>query len=311
MRTLVVGAGALGGLFGGMLARSGEDVTFLARGATLERLRHDELSVESAKFGTFSLPVVVTDDPGPAGPFDLIFFSVKAYDLEDAARQVVPALGPGTTVMAVQNGIDHPQRLEAIFGRGTVVPGVVYVSTTVPAPGQIVHVGGPGLLQLGEIDGRFGDRVAAIAGRYAAARVPVETFADIRPQLWTKFAMICAMSGVSALSRLTLRQIFDEPVSRTFYRDVMAEVVDVALAAGAGISPDTADRLLEMQEAMPALPERGSMAYDLFAGRRLEIEMLNGTVARLGAELGVPVPFNSAITACLMPYRFGSSNGAV
>lgn len=305
MRILVVGAGALGGFYGGLLARSGADVTFLARGATLETLRRDGLAVESAKFGSFAMPVAATDDPGAAGPFDLVFLAVKAYDLEAAAHQIAPIVGPATTVLAVQNGIDHPQRLAAILGEGRIVPGVIYISTTVPSPGVVVHVGGPGLLQIGETAGGASGRVAEIAGVMSTTGVPVETFAGIWPQLWTKFATICAMSGVSALSRLTLRQLFDTPESRSFYRDVMDEVVSVALAAGATIPPDSADRLMAMLEQMPALPERGSMAYDLLAGRRLEIETLNGTVVRLGAELGVPTPLNRAITAALLPYRNG------
>jgi 2-dehydropantoate 2-reductase len=306
MRILIVGAGALGGFYGGLLARSGADVTFLARGATLDRLRNGGLTVESNAFGSFTLPVSTSASIDELEAPDLIFFSVKAYDLEETARQIAPLVREGTTLLAVQNGIDHPQRLEAILGEGQVVPGVVYVSTTVPSPGMVVHVGGPGLLQIGEIAPRVEDRINALGAAFSAAGVPVEVTPDIWPRLWTKFAAICAMSGVSALTRLTLRQILDVPESRRLYQDVMAEVTRVALASGAAVPDDTADRLMTMLEQMPALPERGSMAYDLLAGRRLEIETLNGTVVRLGEAYGVPAPMNRAIYAALLPYRDGA-----
>jgi 2-dehydropantoate 2-reductase len=305
MRILIVGAGALGGFYGGLLARSGADVTFLARGATLDRLRASGLTVESKQFGSFTLPVSTAASVEELDTPDLVFFSVKAYDLEETARTIAPLVGEGTTVLAVQNGIDHPQRLAAILGEGRVVPGVVYVSTTVSSPGSVVHVGGPGLLQIGEIAPRVDDRIAAIGAMFSATGVPVEVSPDIWPKLWTKFAAICAMSGVSALTRLTLRQIFDEPETRRLYHDVMDEVTRVALAAGAAIPDDTADRLMTMLDQMPALPERGSMAYDLMAGRRLEVGTLNGTVVRIGEERGVPTPLNRVIYAALLPYCDG------
>jgi 2-dehydropantoate 2-reductase len=117
---------------------------------------------------------------------------------------------------------------------------------------------------------------------------------------------ICAMSGVTALTRLTLRQIFDCPETRAFYRDVMAEATDVAQAIGVDLPARAADDMLATLEAMPALPERGSMAYDLLSGRRLELETLNGTVFRLGSEFGVPTPCNRAVYAALKPYVDGT-----
>jgi 2-dehydropantoate 2-reductase len=306
MRVLVVGAGALGGFYGAMLAKAGNEVTVLARGAALERLREAGLTIESAKYGNFTQPVSVIGDPADAGEIDLIFFAVKAYDLDTAARQIAPLVTGEVTLLAVQNGIEHPQQLAGRFGEKAVLPGVVYVSTTVTAPGTIAHVGGSGLLQLGDTFGEHPERRDRIAALFREAGLPVETYPNLWPMLWRKFAAICAMSGVASLTRLTLAQMFAVPETRQLYRDTMDEVVRVAIATGVDLPADTADELMRMLESMPAMPERGSMAYDLLAGRRLEIETLNGSVVRLGEAAGVATPINRVIMAALLPYRDGA-----
>ncbi len=306
MRILIVGAGALGGFYGALLARAGNEVTVLARGAALEAVRDRGLTVESARYGSFTQPVKVISEPGDAGGHDLIFFAVKAYDLDATARQIAPSVTDGVTLLAVQNGIEHPQQLAGYVGEAAVMPGVVYVSTTVTAPGVISHVGGPGLLQLGDAFGENPERLERIAALFREAGLPVETYPDLWPMLWRKFAAICAMSGLAALNRLTLAQMFAVPETRQLYRDTMNEVVQVAIARGVDLPAATADELMGMLDAMPALPERGSMAYDLFAGRRIEIETLNGSAVRLGEAAGVATPINRVITASLLPYKDGT-----
>lgn len=305
MRILIVGAGALGGFYGAQLARAGNEVTVLARGAALDAVRQSGLTLDSAQYGSFSQPVTVVSDGAAAGEVDLIFFAVKAYDLDTAAVQIAPLVHKGVTLLAVQNGIEHPHQLAGYVGADAVLPAVVYVSATVTAPGAIAQVGGSGLLQIGDTGPSNPPRLERIGNLFREAGLPVETYPDLWPQLWRKFAAICAMSGVASLTRLTLAQMFAVPKSRQLYRDAMNEVVQVARARGVDLPASTADSLMTMLETMPAMPERGSMAYDLLAGRRLEIETLNGSVVRLGAEAGVPTPINQVITAALLPYKDG------
>lgn len=249
--------------------------------------------------------MTVIADPADAGEIDLIFFAVKAYDLESTARQIAPLVRDGVTVLAVQNGIEHPHRLAAILGESAVLSGVVIVSATVTTPGTVTHVGGPALIQLGDTGAPNPERLERIASVFRETGVPVETYPDLWPKLWTKFGFISAMSGVTALTRLTLAQIFAVPETRALYRDCIAEVVAVARASGVDLPDATPDNAIAMIEGQQPMPERGSMAYDLLAGRRLEIETLNGSVVRLGQNLSVPTPINRVITAALLPYRDG------
>ncbi len=305
MRILIVGAGALGGLYGSLLARAGNEVIVLARGAVLTTLRADGLTLESARFGSFSIPVAVVDDPADAGDVDLIFFAVKAYDLESTARQIAPLAGEGVTVVTVQNGIEHPRKLAEIFGDAAVLPGVVIVSATVRSPGTVTHVGGPALIQLGDTGTPNPDRLERIATVFRDAGVPVETYADLWPKLWFKFGLIAAMSGVTALTRLKLATIFSTPETRQLYHDTIDEVVAVARASGVDLPDSTTETAIATIEHMNPLPEYGSMAYDLLAGRRIEVDTLNGSVVRLGERFGVPTPINRVITAGLLPYKDG------
>lgn len=306
MRILIVGAGALGGLYGTLLARAGHEVTVLARGVAVDTLRANGLTLESATFGSFSAPVTVIEDPAEAGETDLIFFAVKAYDLESTARQIAPLVREGVTVLTIQNGVEHPQKLADILGEAAVLPGVVIVSATVRTPGVVTHAGGPALIQLGDTGTPDPDRLERVADVFRSTGAPVETYPDIRPKLWTKFALICAMSGMSALTRLTIAQIFAVPASRQCYRDIMDEVVQVGRASGVDLPVETADTIMTNIEAQNLLNTRGSMAHDLMAGRRIEIDSLNGSVVRLGEQLGVSTPINRVITAALLPYKDGS-----
>jgi 2-dehydropantoate 2-reductase len=153
MRILMVGAGGVGALYGALLARAGEDVTFMARGANLQALREGGIQVQST-MGDFALPSVqATDDPAPLGPLDLILFCVKADDTEAAARLVQRNVGPGTAVISIQNGVEKEEQLSRILGAGAVMGGVTYLFSTLVAPGQVAHRGGSRRLAFGELSG--------------------------------------------------------------------------------------------------------------------------------------------------------------
>src|SRR5918998_2231765 len=153
MRIAVIGAGGTGGYFGGLLARAGEDVPFIARGAQLEALRTQGLTLESRLAGTFTLPVRATDNPSEIGPIDLILFCVKTYDTDAAAESIRPLIRPDTMLLSIQNGIDNEERIARVAGHTSGIGAVVYVVSAIKAPGVIAQTAGPGKIIFGELSG--------------------------------------------------------------------------------------------------------------------------------------------------------------
>jgi 2-dehydropantoate 2-reductase len=309
MRVTVMGSGGTGGYFGGLLARAGEDVTFVARGAHLQALRKNGLTVRSRLVGDFTVPARATDDPAEPGPADLVLFCVKAYDTESAADRLRPAVGRDTVILPVQNGIDSAERISRVVGPGHVIGGLAGVSSVLQAPGIIEHRAGPDVIQLGELDGRPTARAERVADTLRRAGIKAHVRPDIRVALWEKFVLICGLSGLTALTRLPIGAVLACPETRAFYLQTMEETHAVGRAEGVPLPDDVAERTLGyFESSSPGV--RGSLYYDLAAGRRLEIETLNGTVVRLGRERGVPTPANFAIYAALKPYADGAPSAS-
>ncbi len=296
-----MGSGGVGGYFGGLLARGGEDVTFIARGAHLEAIQKNGLQVRSA-VGEFHVRPKATHDPAAVGPVDLVLFCVKAYDTEAAGQQVRPMIGPQTTVLCLLNGVDNEERLAAILGEQHVMAGVVHILSTISAPGVISQTAGPRRIKFGEMDGRVTPRVQRILEVFKAAGILAEISPQIQVDLWEKFLLICAQGGVTALGRLTVGEILACPETAVFYRGIMEEVAAVGRARGVPLSADVVDRALAFARGLePHM--RSSLAHDLSQGNRLEVETLAGSVVRYGRDVGVPTPFNFAIYACLKPHH--------
>jgi 2-dehydropantoate 2-reductase len=308
MRVAVMGSGGTGGFFGGLLARSGEDVTFLARGAHLDAIRARGLRIRSTRVGDFHVAASATDDPATVGAVDLVLFCVKAYDTEAAAERMRPLVGAHTIVLPVQNGIDGAERIGRVIGPDHVIGGLAAVSSVIESPGAIHHRAGPDVIGLGELHGPPSARVERVAEVLRRAGVKAEVRADIQVALWEKFVLICGLSGLTALTRLPLGAVLACAESRALLAGAMEEVEAVGRAEGVALPPGCARRTLAFFEGSdPAI--RGSLYYDLAAGKRLEIDTLNGTVVRLGGARGVPTPLNFAIYAALKPYADGAPAG--
>jgi 2-dehydropantoate 2-reductase len=301
MRIAVMGSGGVGGYFGGLLARAGEDVTFIARGAHLDAIQRNGLQVKSVA-GDFHVHAKATHDPAAVGPVDLVLFCVKAYDTETAGRQIRPMVGPQTTVLCLLNGVDNEERLATILGEKHVLPGVVHILSTIGAPGVISQTAGPRRIKLGEMDGRVTPRVQRTFEVFKAAGIQAEISTHILVDLWEKFLLICAQGGVTAIGRLGVGEILACPETTTLYRGVMEEVAAVGRAKGVPLPADAVERALAFARGLePGM--RSSLAHDLDQGNRLEAETLAGTVVRYGREVRVPTPFNFAIYACLKPHH--------
>jgi len=306
MRIAVFGAGGMGGFFGGVLARGDQDVTLIARGAHLEAIRTNGLTVKSQVCGDFTIPVQATDDLGEVGPVDLVLFCVKTYDLETAAEQSRPLFGEKTLLIPVQNGIEVPDQLARLLGERHVLGGLTYVGGSIEAPGVVAQRGNTGELIFGELGGGKSPRVERVLSVLRQAGLDAVLDTDIRRKMWEKFIVICANGGVLALLRQPFGPVFASPEASQLMRGTMEEVYALARASGIDLPTGTVDRLLEFLKNNVNPAAQSSTLQDLLAGRRLELEHLNGAAVRLGRQLGVDTPINFVIYAALKPYVQGS-----
>ena len=306
MRIAVVGAGGMGGFFGGVLARGKKDVTFIARGAHLEAMHSKGLTVKSEVFGDFSIPVQATDDPREVGPVDLVLFCVKTYDLEAAAEQARSLLEEDTLLIPVQNGIEVPDQLARLLGEEHVLGGLTYVASSIESPGTVVQRSKTGELIFGELKGGKSPRTERVQSTFRQAGLDAILDVDVRRKMWEKFIVICATGGVLALLRQPFGPVFASPEASQLLRETMKEVFGIARASRIDLPNETVDRVFEFLKKNMNPTAKSSMCQDLLAGRRLELEYLNGAAVRLGHELGVDTPINFVIYTALKPYVQGS-----
>ena len=305
MRIVVMGAGGVGGYFGAKLARAGNDVAFIARGAHLAALRENGLRVESAG-GDIVLPkVAVTDDPSSLAPVDVVMFCVKLWDVEQAAARVAPLVAGGGVVIAFQNGIDSPDILRRVVGNAHVLGGVAYIAAAISAPGVIAHTGSMARLRVGAFDDRLADRARAFMHACTSAGIDAELASDIGRAIWEKFVFLAALSGVTALSRQPVGGIRGDADLRAAFESAMKEIVALARARSVALADDFLPRQMRALDGLPA-EMRSSMQNDLLSGRRLEAPWLCGRVAALAADLGIAAPVNATIYAGLKPYLNGA-----
>jgi len=304
MRIAVVGAGGTGGYFGGLLARAGQDVTFIARGAQLEALRRRGLTLESRLAGTFTVAVSATDDPNEVGLVDLILFCVKTYDTDTAAESIRVLIRPDTMLLSLQNGIDNEERIARAAGHPSGIGAAAYVVSAIKAPGVVAQTAGPGKIVLGELSGGTSVRAERLHGMLQGAGIATEIHPDIRVVLWQKFLFICAFSGVTAVTRLPIGAILADPITRALFRGISEEVEAVARGEGIDLPADCVEQALATAAAVEPWG-RGSLYGDLAGGRRLELESLNGEVVRRGREHGIETSLNFALYAALRPYVDG------
>lgn len=296
----MVGAGGVGGYFGGRLAQAGVGVTFLARGAHLAAMRAAGLHVRSVR-GDFTVPVTATDDPAATAPADYVLVTVKSYDT-DAVASVLPAMvGDETAVVSLQNGVHNEERFAAAVGAERVVGGTAYIFATIAEPGLVDHTGGPARLVVGEWRGGSSSRVAALVEAFRSAGVTAEESADIRAELWSKFAFICAQAGITTAVRLPIGEIRAQPAARALFRDLSTDVCAVAAAEGVGLPEDLPARTLAMADQVDE-GSFSSLYHDLAHGRRMELDALLGEVVRRAEGHGVDVPTSQAVLGVLQPW---------
>ncbi|HXF81045.1 MAG TPA: 2-dehydropantoate 2-reductase [Usitatibacter sp.] len=306
MKIAMMGAGGVGGFFGGRLANCGYDVTFVARGKHLEALRREGLTIENEPQGDIRVArVKATADPAEVGPVDLVILSVKLWDTADAARAIAPMVGPSTGVLSLQNGVVKDDILREFFPAGQVMGGVGYVATHISRPGVIHQTGTMQRIVVGEYDGRESDRARFLHEALLKAGVKAELSGDVRRAIWEKYVFLVGLSATTTTMRKPLGPIRSNAQSRAFLLEVMREVVAVGRALGVALPPDYAEQRLAFADTLPE-DMTSSMHHDLERGNRLEVKWLSGGVVDLGRGAGVPTPANRAVCDILALHAEGS-----
>jgi 2-dehydropantoate 2-reductase len=305
MRIVVMGAGGVGGYFGGRLALAGNDVTFIARGAHGEAIRRNGLRADGM-LGEFHVqPAKCVASPEEiAEPPDVILFTVKLSAMESAAEQLRPIAGAQTTIYTLQNGVEAADVVGAVLGHEKVVPGIAYISAIIAEPGVIRSRAALAGLAFGERDGRESARVKAFCDTCKAAEFGAQIPPDITRAIWQKFAMLAPMAATTSLIRCGLGPIRTNAPSRALLQALIEEIVALGKAAGAKMSDGDVTDMLKILDGLPPTV-RASMAHDLEIGKPLELPWLSGAVVRLGEKHGVSTPAHRFITQALAPYENG------
>jgi 2-dehydropantoate 2-reductase len=300
MRIAMYGTGGVGGYFGAQLARAGEDVVFIARGAHLDAMRKHGLRVETAKGEIVIRPAQATDDPAEIGPVDAVFVCTKTWQVPEAARAVRPLIGPETVVVPLQNGVEAAAQLSSVLGPEPVLGGLCGTLSQVAGPGRIRSIGEMHFVKLGELDNRPSERAERLRQAFERAGVKVEIPADIQQALWEKFVLVVSFGGVGAVARAPLGVVRSVPETRALLERCLHELVAVGRARGVGLADATAANTLAFLDSMPA-GATTSLQRDIAEGKPSELEAWTGAAVRLGRAAGVATPTHDFIYASLLP----------
>jgi 2-dehydropantoate 2-reductase len=289
----VVGAGAVGGYFGGLLARAGAPVTMIGRPAFVEAVKKNGLFLDTLHFQE-RVRVKASTELEAARGAEIVLFSVKTTDNAATARALAPLLAPDAVVLSFQNGVDNAEQIRAAAPLD-VLPTVVYVAAAVPEPGRVKHVGRGDL-----VFGPRNEKTERIAALFSRANVPCRISENIDGELWTKLIWNCALNAVSALGRVKYGRIAASADARKVVEAVVDEVMAVAHAARIhppGLEDPQAAIRGAFQIATQMAEALSSTAQDILRGKRTEIDSLNGYISRRGSELGIPTPVNHTLYA--------------
>jgi 2-dehydropantoate 2-reductase len=289
----VVGAGAVGGYFGGLLARAGARTVLIGRPAFVEAVKKNGLFLDTLQFQE-SVRVEASTELSAVRGAEVVLFCVKTTDNATTGRALAPLLAPGAIVISMQNGVDNVEQIRAAAAIDAL-PAVVYVAASVAEPGRVKHVGRGDL-----VVGPENERTKKIAALFSRAGVGCRISENIEGELWTKLVWNCALNAVSALGRAKYGPIASSPDAWKVVETAVYEVLAVARAAGihpAGLEDPKAALAGALKIATQMSEALSSTGQDLNRGKRTEIDSLNGYISRRGAELGVPTPVNHTLFA--------------
>ncbi|MEA2572193.1 MAG: 2-dehydropantoate 2-reductase [Acidobacteriota bacterium] len=300
MRVAVIGAGGVGGYFGGRLAASGVHTTFIARGATLEALRTRGLRVDSIN-GDFAIEhLAATDEPSSIGIVDAVLFAVKAWQIPEAAEAIRPLVGPETIVVPLENGMEAPEQLARVLPDANILGGLCGIVSYIVEPGHIRHSGAEPFVMFGALNPGRSAAAERLRDLFIAAGVKADIPPDINRSMWTKFLFIAPMSGVGAATRAPVGVWRTIPETRELAMRAIDEVLAVANARGVTLAEDAAAQTLARFDALPA-ESTSSLQRDVMEGKPSELDAQLGAVVRMAEAAGIAVPVCTALYRLLLP----------
>jgi 2-dehydropantoate 2-reductase len=300
MRIAVIGAGAVGGYFGGRLALSGNEVTFVVRGRTLDALKRGPLQVKSIN-GDFEARVPATNDPVEIGAVDIVLVGVKAWQLSEAADAIQRMPDRSSIVIPLQNGIEAPAQLAAVLGPGRIAGGLCRIVAEAIGPGEIDHYWAEPSIAFGELDPLAnGERLEELRDAFVSAGVRCDIPRDIAVAMWEKFLFITPWGSLGAVTRLPVGPLRSAPESRVRLVAALEEVTAIARAEGKAFREEAVAKTLAILDGLPA-ETTSSMQRDIMAGRPSELEAQTGCVVRFGQKTGVLTRIHDSIYAELLP----------
>ncbi len=300
MHIVVFGAGGVGGYFGGRLAQAGEYVTFIARGDHLQAMLANGLYVESIKGNFIIQPVNATDDRATVQGVDVVLMCVKTWDINRAAKALIPMLEEGTYVVPLENGVQASSQLAEIIGIEHVVGGLCRITSRIASPGHIQHTAIEPYIALGELDRRKSTRCQELLRVLNHAGLSAEIPADINVAIWQKFLFISAVSGIGAITRVPFGSFRSFEGTRQMVIDALQECYSIAIAQGIQLPVDSVASTLAYIDGLPP-DTTASMQRDIMDGHPSELEAQNGALVRMGKSLGIPTPVHTYIYNCLLP----------
>jgi 2-dehydropantoate 2-reductase len=300
MRVLVMGSGGVGGYFGGLLAKAGHDVTFVARGAHLEAIQSNGLTVIDRGETSVLKPVQAVRLPADAGDtFDLILFTVKTYDTIEAAEAIKPVVGPGTSIVPLQNGVDAVDEIGGVVGAGAMLGGATNIGARINEPGVVDRFSPFCNITIGEPSGGMSERVERIAAALREAGVDdVTASPDITRAVWEKYMLLAPLASTTSAANVPSGRVRGTPEGHALWKQLMGEVLAVGRASGVNLPDESA---VNMEKFFLGLPETHttSLQRDYEGQRRVELEHLAGSVVRRGKAVGVPTPTFDTVYAIL------------
>jgi 2-dehydropantoate 2-reductase len=302
LRIAILGAGGVGGVYGGELARAGHRVSLLARGAHLEAIARGGLEVRTPD-GAFTAKVSATDDAGALDAADLAVVAVKTYSLDEVLPAARALAAGGATILPLLNGVDAADRLAAGgVPRERILGGLTALSAAKVAPGVVERKSPFQVVTVGELAGGVSNRAEDVAAAFRGAGIDAKVSADIAADLWRKLAFISAMAAACGLARVPVGAVREAPYGRLLFERAIGEALAVAKAKGVAVASDDSAKTMRFVENLgPAM--KPSLLLDLEAGSRTEVDDLCGAVSRFGRETGVPTPVQDTATAALSAAR--------